>query len=130
MSTGSGFFTFLSGGFAQIFSQIVSIRANKLSNTNFVSSRHVTRGKASLPVDVRRSKTSLLKLPLVFGATATSIGRDVMICAILRMLLLTTLPSCFTGEKCLRMLCKKWHVIDFGQCHWLRGKNAREMLLR
>ena len=20
----------------------------------------------------------------------------------------------FTGEKCLRMLCKKWHVIDFG----------------
>ena len=25
---------------------------------------------------------------------------------------------------------KKWHVIDFGQCHWLRGKNARGMLLR
>ena len=94
MSTGSGFFTLLSGGFAQIFSQIVSIRANKLSNTNFVSSRHVTREKASLPVDVRRSKTSLLKLPLVFGATATSTGRDVMICAILHMLLLTTLPSC------------------------------------
>ena len=36
----------------------------------------------------------------------------------------------FTGEKCLRMLCKKLHVIYFGQCHWLRGKNAREMLLR
>ena len=34
----------------------------------------------------------------------------------------------FTGEKYLRMLCKKWHVIDFGECHWLRGKNAREML--
>ena len=31
----------------------------------------------------------------------------------------------FTGEKCLRMLCKKWHVIDLGQCHWLR-----EMFLR
>ena len=38
--------------------------------------------------------------------------------------------SLFTGEKFLRMLCKKWHVIDFGQCHWLRGKNTREMLLR
>ena len=36
----------------------------------------------------------------------------------------------FTGEKCLRMLCKKLHLIYFGQCHWLRGKNAREMLLR
>ena len=31
----------------------------------------------------------------VFGATATSTRRDVMICAILRVLLLTTLPSCF-----------------------------------
>ena len=30
----------------------------------------------------------------------------------------------FTGEKCLRMLWKKWHVIYFGQCHWLRGKNS------
>ena len=36
----------------------------------------------------------------------------------------------FTSEKCLRMLCKKWHVIYFGQCHWLWGKNARKMLLR
>ena len=25
---------------------------------------------------------------------------------------------------------QKWHVIYFGQCHWLRGKNAREVLLR
>ena len=35
------------------------------------------------------------------------------------------LPKCFTA-------CsgKKGHVIYFGQCHWLRGKNAREMLLR
>ena len=33
---------------------------------------------------------------LVFGATATSTGRDVMICAKLRMLLLTTLPSYLT----------------------------------
>ena len=34
-----------------------------------------------------------LKFP-VLGATATSTGRDVMVCAILRMLLLTALPSC------------------------------------
>ena len=32
-------------------------------NTNFISSRHVKRENTSLPVDVRRSKTSLLKLP-------------------------------------------------------------------
>jgi len=42
-STRGGLFTFLSGGFAQIFSQIVSMRAKKLSNTNFISSRHVKR---------------------------------------------------------------------------------------
>ena len=32
-------------------------------NTNFISSRHVKRENTSLPVDVRRSKTLLLKLP-------------------------------------------------------------------
>ena len=42
------------------------IGEKKLSNTNLVVSRHIKREKASLPVDVRRSKTSLLKLPL-FG---------------------------------------------------------------
>ena len=62
-STGSCPFSFLGDGFAQIFSQIVSIRVKKLSNTNYIASRHITREKSSLPVDVRRSKTSLLKLP-------------------------------------------------------------------
>jgi len=57
------FFSFLDGGFAKIFSQIVSIRAKKLSNTNFTSSRHIKRENAPLPVDVLRSKTFLLKLP-------------------------------------------------------------------
>ena len=52
-------------GFAQIFSQIVSIRVKKLSNTNYIASRHITREKSSLPVDVRCSKTSLLKLPII-----------------------------------------------------------------
>ena len=49
-------FTFLSGGFAQIFSQIVSVRVKKKRGTNFISSRHVKREKASLLVDVRRSR--------------------------------------------------------------------------
>ena len=64
-STGSGLFSFFDGGFAQIFSQIASITVKKLRNTNFISSRHVKRENTSLPVDVRRSKTSLLKLPII-----------------------------------------------------------------
>ena len=63
-STGSGLFSFFDGGFAQIFSQIASITAKKLRNTNLISSRHVNRENTSLPVDVRRSKMSLLKLPI------------------------------------------------------------------
>ena len=47
----------------QIFSQIASITVKKLRDTNFISSRHIKRENTSLPVDVRRSKTSLLKLP-------------------------------------------------------------------
>ena len=42
-----------------------SITVKKLRNTNFISSRHVKRENTSLPVDVRRSKTSLLKLPVI-----------------------------------------------------------------
>ena len=64
-STGSGLFSFFDGGFAQIFSQIASMTVKKLRNTNFISSRHVKRENTSLPVDMRRSKTSLLKLPNV-----------------------------------------------------------------
>ena len=68
-STGSGLFWFFDGGFAQIFSQIASITVKKLRNTNFISSRHVKREKTSLPVDVRRSKTPLLKLPIIIVTT-------------------------------------------------------------
>ena len=39
------------------------LREKKLSNTNLLESRHIYSEKVSLPVDVRRSKTSLLKLP-------------------------------------------------------------------
>ena len=38
------------------------IRVKKLSNTNLLALRYIKREKASLPVGVRRSKTSLLKL--------------------------------------------------------------------
>ena len=38
------------------------MRVKKISNTNFISSRHVKSEKASLPVDARRSKTSLLSV--------------------------------------------------------------------
>ena len=62
-STGSGRFALLSRDFEQIFGQIVSVRMKTLGNINKVASRLIKRGKGSLPVDVRRSKTSLLKLP-------------------------------------------------------------------
>ena len=64
-STGSGLFALLSRNFDHIFGQIVSIRVKTLSNTNMVASRLIKREKGSLPVDVRRSKTSLLKLPIM-----------------------------------------------------------------
>ena len=41
---------------------MVFIREKKLGNTNLSASRHIKMEKASLPIDMRRSKTSLLKL--------------------------------------------------------------------
>ena len=46
--------------------QIAFTREKKLSYTNLLASRHIKRGKASLSVDIRRSKTSLLKLPTIW----------------------------------------------------------------
>ena len=62
-STGSGLFALLSRVSEQIFGQIVFIIIKTLGNKNMVASRLIKREKGSLPVDVRRSKTSLLKLP-------------------------------------------------------------------
>ena len=59
-STGSRRFALLSRYFEQIFGQIVSLRIKTLGNTNMVASRLINRKKDSLPVDVSRSKTSLL----------------------------------------------------------------------
>ena len=65
MSTGSGLFALLSRDFEKFFWQIVSIRIKTLvDNTNMVASRLIKREKGSLPVDMRRSKTSLLELPI------------------------------------------------------------------
>ena len=64
-STGSGRFALLSHDFEQIFGQIVSIRIKTLGNKNTVASRLIKREKGLLPVDVRCSKTSLLKLPII-----------------------------------------------------------------
>ena len=54
------FFSFLDGGLAQMFGQIVSLVVKTLRNTNLVASRCFKMKKTSLPVDVRRSKTPLL----------------------------------------------------------------------
>ena len=64
-STGSGLFSFLDSGFAHFLGQLVSIIVKTLRNTNLGASRCFKMKKTSLPVDVRRSKTPLLKLPIV-----------------------------------------------------------------
>ena len=63
-SSGNGPFALLSRNFEQILGQIVSLRVNILSNTNLIVPRHIKREKSSLLIDERRSKTSLLKLPI------------------------------------------------------------------
>ena len=63
-SSGNGPFALLSRNFEQILGQIVSLRVNTLSNTNLIVPRHIKREKSSLLIDERRSKTSLLKLPI------------------------------------------------------------------
>ena len=61
-STGSGLFKFLSGIFAQIFGQIVSIIRKRRRITNLVLSIYFKMKKMSLPVDLRGLKTPLFKL--------------------------------------------------------------------
>ena len=63
-STGSGLFLFLDSGFAHFLGQLVSIIVKTRRNTNLGASRCFRMKKTSLPVDVRRSKTPLLKLPM------------------------------------------------------------------
>ena len=58
--TGSGLYGLLNRDFEQILGQIVSTRVKTLSNASLVASRDFEREKGSIPVGVRRSKTSLL----------------------------------------------------------------------
>ena len=58
-STGNGLFALLSCDFKPMFGQIVFIRIKTLGNANTVVTRHIKREKSSLPVVVRRLKTSL-----------------------------------------------------------------------
>ena len=64
-STGSRLFALFGREFLQILGQIVSFRVRTLSHTNLVASRHIKGEKGSLPVEARRSKTSLLEFPIV-----------------------------------------------------------------
>ena len=63
-STGSGLFASLGSGLVETLGKIVLIREKKLSNTTLLASTHMKREKVSLLLEVRRSKTSLLKLPI------------------------------------------------------------------
>ena len=71
-------------------SAVILNRFLTLSNTNLVASRHIEREKVSLPVDVRCSKTSLLKLPY-----------DVMVAqfVFLTAAALTQSVECVTAER-------------------------------
>ena len=64
-STGCGLIPNLGRDVDQIFGQIIFMREKTLKDTNLVVSRHIKRENGSLPVDVHRSKTFLLKLPIV-----------------------------------------------------------------
>ena len=67
-STGSGYFASLGSCFAHICVQIVHFRQKTVSKTNLALSWHTKTEKASLPVNVCRSKTSLFKLPTKFSS--------------------------------------------------------------
>ena len=60
----SGLFLFWDSDFAHFLGQLVSIIVKTRRNTNLGASRCFKMKKTSLPVDVRRSKTPLLKLPM------------------------------------------------------------------
>ena len=64
-STGCGLIPNLGRDVDQIFGQIIFMREKTFKNSNLVVSRHIKRENDSLPVDVHRSKTFLLELPIV-----------------------------------------------------------------
>ena len=78
-STGSGF-VFLGSDLLTFSGN--SSRVKTLNKTNVVASRHTKREEASLPVNLRHPKTSLLKLPIdhfeVVRGTGTVLCRSAL----------------------------------------------------
>ena len=91
--TGSRRFTFLGSVFAQIFGHIVVLRVKELSNTNLFALRHMLREKVSLPVDVRRSETALLKFPFLCGEEAGEKGKESALSIFSRIAIFIGIPS-------------------------------------
>ena len=65
------FSSFLDSGFAHFLGQVVSIIVKTLRNTNLLATRCFKMKKTSIPVDVRRSKTPLLKLPVTLVTSSS-----------------------------------------------------------
>ena len=85
--------TFLGSVFAQIFGHIVVLRVKELSNTNLFALRHMLREKVSLPVDVRRSETALLKFPFLCGEEAGEKGKESALSIFSRIAIFIGIPS-------------------------------------
>ena len=63
-----------------MFGQIISIIVKTLRNTNLAASRCFKMKKTSLPVDVRHSKTPLLKLPSVIEKQSVEAFKKAVMC--------------------------------------------------
>jgi len=70
-----GLFALFGRDFEQILGQSLTIRVKTVSRTYFVVSRYIKWGKGSLPVDLRRTKTCLLKLPNVNAFRSSDLQR-------------------------------------------------------
>ena len=65
----------------------------ELSNTNLFALRHMLREKVSLPVDVRRSETPLLKFPFLCGEEAGEKGKESALSIFSRIAIFIGIPS-------------------------------------
>ena len=103
------FFSFLSGIFPQMFGQIVSIIRKILRNTNLAASIYFKMKKTSLPVDMRCSKTSLLKRSIFYwNSTGDPLAKTILGC----LDLLEGLSRCLDKEYKYGS-CKCWkHIAE------------------
>ena len=143
MPTGSGLSAFLGSGLAQICRQILFTRVKTLSKTNFIASGHIKREKALLSIDVRRSNTSMLKLPVIL-AKCTYCGGAVLIpkVASLKVFSTTHFLSTFPPSDVLQLfpetltLCRASQKMIFFHCIFLKenavgtSKVGKQSLIR